>query len=344
MWRRSADRRARVVIRSRTVKRLILALLLAAPVWAAKTLDIYFVDVEGGQATLLVSPSGGSLLVDAGWPGFEGRDAERIIAAAKKAGLKQIDYVLTTHYHTDHVGGIKQLADRFPIGTLVDHGPNNEKGAGPDRLWTAYQEVLGKTKRLTVKPGDKVPVKGLDVEVLSSDGAVSTRKGSPNALCAGVERKAEDPSENARSLGTIITFGKFKFLDLGDLTWNKELELVCPENRIGKVDVYLTTHHGMDASGPAALVHAIKPTVAIMNNGEKKGGAPPAWKIIKATPGLKDLWQTHYSAAGGPDGNVDEAMIANPKGTDAGHYLMVSAENNGKFTVTNSRNGNKKSY
>ncbi len=326
------------------MKRLILALLLALPVWAAKTLDIYFVDVEGGQATLLVSPSGESLLVDTGWPGFEGRDAERIVAAAKKAGLKKIDYVLTTHYHTDHVGGIKQLADRMPIGTLVDHGPNQEKGANPDKLWAMYQEVLAKTKRLVVKPGDKLPVKGLQVEVLTADGNITSRKGDPNPLCQGAERRAEDPTENARSLGTIVTFGKFKFLNLGDLTWNKELDLVCPVNRIGKVDLYLTTHHGMDASGPAALVHAIGPKVAIMNNGEKKGGAPPAWKIIKATPGLQDLWQTHYSAAGGDGNNVDEALIANPKGTDAGHYLMVQAESNGKFTVANSRNGNKKTY
>jgi competence protein ComEC len=326
------------------VKRCILALLLALPVWAAKTLDIYFVDVEGGQATLLVSPSGQSMLVDTGWPGFNGRDAERIVAAAKKAGLSKIDYVVTTHYHTDHVGGIQQLADRMPLGAVVDHGPNNETGANADKLWALYEGVAAKTKRIIVKPGDTIPVKGLKVEVLTANGETTTRKGDNNPLCQGAERRADDPTENARSLGTLITFGKFRFLDLGDLTWNKELDLVCPVNRIGKVDVYLTTHHGADQSGPAPLVHALGARVAIMNNGEKKGGSPAAWKIVKSAPGLKDFWQVHYAAAGGSEANVDEALIANPKGTDGGHYLLVQAESNGKFTVTNSRNGNKKSY
>jgi beta-lactamase superfamily II metal-dependent hydrolase len=328
-----------------SIPSLLLLLLASMPAFpASKTLDIYFVDVEGGQATLVVSPSGQSLLIDTGWPGFEGRDAERIATAAKKAGLSKIDYVLTTHFHTDHVGGIQQLADRIPIGALVDHGSNTETGANAERLNKAYDAVAAKTKRITVKPGDKVPVKGLQVEVLTARGELTGKQGKTNPLCAGVERKKEDPTENARSLGTLITFGKFRFLDLGDLTWNKELDLVCPNNRIGTVDVYLTTHHGMDASGPAALVHAVAPRVAIMNNGEKKGGAPVAWKVVKASPGLLDLWQVHYSAAGGAENNVDEKFIANPKGEDIGHYLMLQAQNNGKFTVTNSRNGYNKSY
>lgn len=322
----------------------ILALALTLPLAAANTLDIYFVDVEGGQATLFVAPGGESLLIDTGWPGFDGRDAKRIAAAAKKAGIRKIDYVLTTHYHTDHVGGIQQLADILPIGRLVDHGPNNEKGENAERLNRIYEAVAQKTQRLTVKPGEKLPVKGMQVEVLTANGSQITRKGKANPLCAAATRKADDPSENARSLGTLITFGKFRILDLGDLTWNKELDLVCPENRIGKVDVYLTTHHGMDASGPAALVHAVAPRVAIMNNGEKKGGAPPAWQVVKSSPDLQDLWQVHYSAAGGDSNNVDEKFIANPKGTDEGHYLLLQAGKDGKFTVTNSRNGHAKSY
>jgi len=236
------------------------------------------------------------------------------------------------------------LADRIPIGALVDHGSNTETGANAERLNQAYEAVAAKTKRITVKPGDKVPVKGLQVEVLTARGELTGKQGKANSLCSGVERKKEDPTENARSLGTLITFGKFRFLDLGDLTWNKELDLACPTNRIGTVDVYLTTHHGMDASGPAALVHAVAPRVAIMNNGEKKGGAPVAWKVVKASPGLLDLWQVHYAAAGGDENNVDEKFIANPKGEDIGHYLMLQAQNNGKFTVTNSRNGYNKSY
>lgn len=326
------------------MKRFMLTLLLALPCLAAKNLSIYFVDVEGGQATLLVSPAGESLLVDTGWPGFEGRDAGRIAEAAKKAGVARIDWLIITHFHTDHVGGIGQLAARMPILNVVDHGPTVESGKSPEQLYKVYEEVAGKAKRHTVKPGDRLPVKSLQVDVLSADGDVARRPGKPNPLCAGVAKKDEDKSENARSVGVVVTYGKFRFLDLGDLTWNKELDLACPENRIGKVDVYLTTHHGADSSGPAALVHAVAPRVAIMNNGEKKGGTPPAWQVVKQSPGLLDMWQLHFSAAGGNGNNVEEQKIANLLGQEQGHSIMVEAQSNGKFTVVNSRNGHKKSY
>jgi len=328
------------------VKPLLFAALLACslPAFGARNLEIFFVDVEGGQATLLVTPAGESLLFDTGWPDADNRDANRIAAAAAKAGVKQIDYLIITHFHTDHAGGIEQLAAKMPIRHVVDHGSSVETGRSAETLYKSYEDVAAKSKRITVKPGDKLPLKGLQVEILTAHGAVTTRPGKPNPLCAGVSRKAEDKSENARSVGTLVTYGKFRFLDMGDLTWNKELELVCPENRIGKVDVYLTTHHGLDASGPAALVHAIAPRVAIMNNGEKKGGTPPAWKVVKSSPGLLDLWQVHYSAAGGSDANTDDKMIANPKGEDPGNYIEIQAQSNGKFTVTNSRNGFSKSY
>lgn len=326
---------------------LLIPLLLASSsisAWSAKTLDIYFVDVEGGQATLMVTPSGESLLVDTGWAGFDGRDAMRISNAAQKAGVKKIDWLIITHFHGDHVGGIKQLAERMPIVNVIDHGRTVEAGANPEALYKAYEEVAAKAKRTTVKPGDRIPVKGLTIEVMAAHGQPATRKGKPNPHCAGVEQKAVDKTDNAQSVGVLITFGKFRFLDLGDLTWNKELELVCPENRIGNVDVYLTTHHGLDTSGPAALVHAVAARVAIMNNGEKKGGTPAAWKIVRSSPGLKDLWQLHYSAAGGAENNTDGQMIANLLGKEEGHYLMLSAESNGKFSVFNSRNGFRKSY
>lgn len=327
------------------VTRLLLSLLVwLAPVWAAKTLDIHFIDVEGGQATLIVTPAGESLLVDTGWPAFENRDADRIVDAAKKAGVSRIDYLIITHFHTDHVGGLKQLAAKMPIVNFIDHGKTVETSAGTLDLYAGYEALAAKGKRMTVKPGDKLPLKGLNIEVLAAHGVGTTRKGKANPLCSGVEKKAADPSDNAQSVGILLRFGKFSFLDLGDLTWNKELELVCPENRIGKVDVYLTTHHGMDASGPAPLVHAISPRVAIMNNGEKKGGTPAAWKVVKASPGLRDLWQVHFAAAGGVEANVDEKMIANLMGQNTGNSLVLQAASDGKFIVTNSRNGFSKSY
>lgn len=324
------------------------ALAISALALPAKDLQIHFVDVEGGQATLIVTPAGQSLLVDAGWPGFDGRDANRIVAAAKKAGVSKIDYLVLTHYHRDHSGGIEQLADRFPVGTFVNHGPNTEKGTAPDELSASYARAAAKGKTLVVKPGDKIPLKGVDVTVVTARGerimSPLAGAGQPNSLCAAAKADKPDPSENARSLGIVVQYGKFRFFDIGDLTINEELELTCPANLIGKVDVYLTTHHGLDSSGPAALVHALAPRVAIMNNGAKKGGTPPAWQIVKASPGLEDLWQVHYSIAGGAANNVAEPMIANMEENCAGHGLTITASVNGAFKVTNTRNGHSKSY
>lgn len=329
---------------------IFLGLFLTALLPAAKTLDVYFVDVEGGQATLIVSPSGQSMLVDTGWSGFNNRDADRIAAAAKLAGIKQIDYLVITHFHTDHVGGVPQLAAKLPIKHFVDHGPNNETGAQPDALYAAYKNAWGSGEHIVVKPGDKIPVKGLDVQVLTANGDLIKTPlpgaGAPNPLCGQDKPRAVDATENARSTGTLITFGKFRMIDLGDLTWNKEQDLVCPNNLVGTVNVYLTTHHGMDMSGPATIVHALKPRVAIMNNGATKGGSIPAWQVVHDSPGLLDLWQLHTAVAGGKEHNVDEKFIANlDQAPDhPGNYIKLSAQSNGNFTVTNGRNRFSKTY
>ena len=326
--------------------RLKLGILFASAVLslqAAKTLDVYFIDVEGGQATLYVTPSKQSLLVDAGWPGFSGRDADRIVRTAKKAGLKAIDYFVTTHYHTDHVGGLPQLVERFPVKNFVDHGPNNESGKNPDALYQAYEAATAKGKRITVKPGDTIPLKGLDVKVVTANGESAGGAGSKNAACSGREYP-EDKTENARSVGLLMTFGKFRMINLGDLTSRKEAELVCPENRIGNVDVYLTTHHGLNTSNAQEIVHALRPRVAIMNNGAKKGGSPDAWKIIKSSPGLEDLWQLHFAIAGKAESNSPESLIANLAEDCAGKHIRVSANPDGSFIVFNERNNYQKTY
>lgn len=315
---------------------------------AAKPLEVYFIDVEGGQATLLVSPAKQSLLIDTGWRGYNNRDTERIVAAAKNAGIKQIDYVLITHYHRDHVGGAMQLADKMKIGTFVDHGPNLEDSKVTREDYADYEKTLPRAQHLVVKPGDKIPVKGLDVTVLSAAGNLITAPlpgaGQPNPTCATAQKKEVDTSENARSLGTLITFGSFRMIDLGDLTWNKELGLVCPNNLIGTVDVYLTTHHGLDQSNSPQIVDALHPRVAIMNNGARKGGVPSAWQIIKDSPGLEDMWQLHYSIAGGADHNARDSYIANIDEICEGKYLKLTAEPDGSFTVHNARNKFEHSY
>jgi beta-lactamase superfamily II metal-dependent hydrolase len=330
---------------------LLSAALAMPPAKTQQSLQIYFVDVEGGQATLFVTPARQSLLIDAGWPGNDGRDADRIVAAAKNAGISKIDYVLITHFHNDHGGGALQLAARIPVGTFIDHGENRQTtDATTQKVWQAYQELLttGKYKRITSKPGDTLPIRGMRATVVSSDGALIHNPlpgaGGANPGCATSEQGPADQTENPRSLGTLITFGKLKFLDLGDLTWDKEMALMCPVNKLGKIDVYIVSHHGSAQSGSPALVQGIAPRVAIMDNGAKKGGSPSAWDIIKASPHLEDLWQLHFSEEGGDAHNAPAPFLANLPGPDAGNYLKLTASPDGSFEVFNSRTQTAKHY
>jgi beta-lactamase superfamily II metal-dependent hydrolase len=328
------------------IRPLLLALALLLPA-AAADLRIHFVDVEGGQATLIVTPSGESLLVDAGWPGFNGRDADRITAAARQAGLKQIDYLLVTHYHLDHVGGVAPLVEKFPVRHFVDHGDNTETGRGAEGLSASYEKARAAGKRITVKPGDKIPLKGVDLQVVAARGekiaSATPGAGKPNDACAAAQPKDPDPSENGRSIGFILRYGDFRFADLADLTWNKELELVCPNNLIGNASVYLVSHHGMNISNAPPLVAALKPRVAILNAGARKGGSGDAMDWIRKTPGLEDLWQLHF-ALGAKEANAPEQFIANMEQACQGHGIELTAQKNGSFTVTNLRNGFKKTY
>ena len=334
-----------------------LSLLLMATAWAAPaprgrtTLDIYFVDVEGGQATLFVTPQGQSLLIDTGWPGNNGRDADRIVAAAKSAGITKLDFVLITHYHQDHGGGAAQLAARIPIGTFIDHGENREHNDPPtEQVWRDYQVLLAKEnrKRMIVKPGEVLPLLGMEAKVVSSDGGLLDRPlpgaGNENPSCKNSEHRPADQTENARSLGAIITFGKVRILDLGDLTWDKEMDLMCPVNKLGAIDIYVVSHHGLSQSGSPALVNGIAPRVAIMDNGATKGGSPSSWDIIEKSPRLEAFWQLHFSSEGGSAHNVAEEFIANLSGPDAGNFLKLSASPDGSFEVFNSRTQTTKHY
>ena len=270
--------------------------------------------------------------------------------AAKKAGIKQIDYMLTTHYHRDHVGGVPELSKMIKIDTFVDHGPNREDSDITRMDYASYEKTFEGAKHIVLKPGDGIPMKGITVEALTADGdhlsSPLPGAGEVNPYCGKDAEPEADPTENARSVGTLITYGKFRFLDMGDLTKKKELELMCPNNPIGAVDLFLVSHHGMAYSNTKALVWALQARVAIMNNGARKGGAPDAWQIVHDAPGLQGLWQLHYALGAGKDHNVDEQFIANPKADadDEAYYIKVSAEPDGSFTVTNSRNQLSKTY
>ena len=311
-------------------------------------LVLYTIDVEGGQATLLVSPSKASLLVDTGWPGNNGRDADRIAAAMHDAGITQLDHVLITHFHDDHVGGVPNLVERVQVGEFIDHGVNREDAEDTRHNYAEYLKAVDGKRRRVVHPGDTIDIPGLSTIVLAADGEHIARvpgvKPEPNAYCASEPHWDLDDTENPRSTGVLVRFGKFRFLDLGDLTKAKEIPLVCPDNLIGHVDLYLVNHHGFNLSNTKAFVDAIHPRVAIMDNGAHKAGSPEAWQTVHESPGLEDLYMLHTAEGSDAAHNSADPLIANLKDGADGGYFKVVANADGSFSVTNSRTGQTKEY
>jgi len=342
----------------------------------AQTLDIYVIDVEGGNATLFVTPAHDSLLIDTGNAGAVAsvRDAGRILQAMKDAGVEQIDHLIITHWHGDHFGGLAELASKTTIKEFIDHGPNVQPGELADNfLKTTYPGLYAKAKHTVAKPGDKILMAGLDVRVVASAGETIKTPlpgaGKANPYCANY-KPGDNNAEDPQSVGIHVAFGKFRTVHLGDLTKNKEFELMCPTNRIGTLDVLLGLHHGQSSSNSEVAVHALHPRVAIMNDGTRKGGEPDVMKTVHSSPGLEDLWQLHFSLLSGQEYSVPGMFIANPideqqaampiaplaapppgpgappapvhNGT--AYWIKVSAKQDGSFTVTNSRNGFSKTY
>jgi beta-lactamase superfamily II metal-dependent hydrolase len=326
----------------------ILLLGLCALTCAAQELRVYAIDVEGGKATLYVSPSGQSMLVDAGYQGFGNRDAGRIVAAAKAAGVTQIDYLVITHYHADHAGGVPQLAAQIPIRNFVDHGMNFESVKDNGEVYGNYVAARAKGTHIEVKAGDRIPIEGIDVRVVTASGKAISQPlpgaGKANPLCAGYQPIVPDHGENSHSIGMVITFGKFRLADLGDLYWNQEYDLACPDNLLGTVDVYMTTHHAKSTSGAPALVQALAPKAAIMNNGPKTGGAEAAWQTIHLSPGTPDIWQLHYALNNDGAHNAPDEFIANRSEDCTGNWIKLAARPDGSFTISNGRSRVEKDY
>lgn len=359
---------------AKTAAVLCLLGLLAAPAaQAQEALDVYLIDVEGGGATLFVSPSGESLLVDTGNGGANAaRDAGRIIDAMGAAGVTGIDHLITTHWHGDHYGAMEELASRVPIRHYIDHGGTIESSAAANAfLDDVYPGLHADARHTVVTPGARIAISGIDVTVITSGKRVIDSPlrgaGEPNPYCDAFVPQAEDNGENAQSVGILIQFGSFRALHLGDLTANTEFELMCPSNPIGTVDLWVVSHHGQPSSNTQVLTHAIEPRAAIMNNGTRKGGQPEAMQVIHSAPGLEDLWQLHFSQLSGQEytvpgvfiaNGVDEPLTAMPVAPIAGgrggpprpvhdgeaHWIHVSAEASGAFVVTNGRNGFAKAY
>jgi competence protein ComEC len=313
-------------------------------------LQVYFIDVEGGQSTLFVTPDHHSLLVDTGWAAHASRDAKRIRSAMRMAGLTRLDAVLLTHFHADHVGGVPQLVALVPVGEFLDHGPNRQTDdASTEQGYQAYLKVLatGKYKHFTMHPGQSLPVPGFRATVVSADGNLIARPlpgaGQKNPFCADAGQKTPDATENSRSLGFVLQWGRARILDLGDLTRDKEKTLMCPVDRLGHIDLLVVSHHGWYQSSSAALVDAITPRVAVMDNGATKGGSIPVLKTFQEDPSRPALWQLHYSEEGGARWNTPSPQIANladPKKTDdAGYPLRATVQTSGAITVWNSRTG-----
>ncbi len=333
------------------ILKLLPVVLFAAAVLPAQNgdLNIYWIDTEGGAATLIVTPSGRSLLVDTGNPGPEDRDPKRIAEAAKLAGLKQIDAVLITHFHSDHVGGVPALSKLIPIARYYDHGESIELGdARSKQMWDAYL-AAAEGKRTILKPGDKIPLDGVDITVLIANGqpiANPVNGGGPNPFCKDAQQKPPDTTENQRSVGILLTYGKFKFMDMGDLTWDKEMELACPVNKVGTATLFQATHHGfhMDYSGAPAFVWAVRPQVIVVNNGARKGLASAnTWDTMAKSPDIEGIWQSHKSLRNDEAHNTPEQMIANFDTAD-GNWIRATVEKDGKFTLTNGRNNYSKTY
>lgn len=341
-----------------------IASLCAVPAQASppadKTLEIYFIDVEGGQSTLIVTPEHHSLLIDTGWAGdgtgyqpgdpHQARDANRILAAARDARVTRIDELLITHFHTDHDGGVKELAQLLPIDTFIDHGAPSERAASTSTdtaaAFKTYLAVRDGHRHLEPRVADRLPLDDVEATIASTAGTTLVHPlpqgGAANAACQAQPTPSLDPDENPRSTGVVIRFGKFRFADFGDLAGSPLYALACPRDMVGPVSLYLVSHHGGGDQGDLGIYAALRPRVVVMNNGVKKGGARTTYEALHRVPNLEGVWQLHASAEAA-DANFPAAQIANLDESTA-YWIKVVARSDGSFHIENPRTGERHNY
>lgn len=328
---------------------LLGVLPLTTQVPYSDTLDIYWIDVEGGAATLIATPEGRTILMDAGWGTAGDRDASRIQAALRDAHATKVDFFVASHFHPDHVGGVPALARAVPIESFIDHGDSVEQDMDRGReAWEGYLSVA-RGKRRVVKPGDKLPIRELEIMFVASNGdVISTplEPRGPNSFCRDAQLRDNDPLENGRSVGYLLSLGAFQLLNLGDLSWNLEHRLACPEHKLGSVDIYQVTHHGGNDAAAPQLVWALAPAVAVINNGPRKGGIPSVFETLQQSPGIEGVWQLHRALATSAR-NTEDVLIANSEeeASCRGHWIKVMVHPDGRsYTVINGRTGFSRTY
>ncbi len=318
---------------------------------AQDTLDIYWIDVEGGAATLLVTPEGQSVLMDAGYSRPDDSHAKRVVDAMNDAGIDNLDYFIASHFHGDHVGGLVALGRLVQIGEFIDHGKSVEQTTERgQRAWEAYLAAAATAERRAptpVRPGDVLPLRGVDLTIVTSNMAVPLKPmdpQGPNTLCNGADPGRENAGENARSVGYIVTLGGFQFLNLGDLTFGGQHALACPENLVGVVDLMQVPHHGNNIA--PQLVSALGATAAVSSNGARKGGSPEGYEAMAGVPNIEGIWQLHRALGTDEYHNTSESMIANlTEENDEGYWIKAEVQPDGSsYTIVNGRNQHSETY